>query len=145
MLILVFHRIDTHDMPYLCLKYAGGSVDSTSTNGRSTTTNSPLVKKSTHNIGRYCVIILKSLQGLSSSTTSRLRFRPPRRTVVSKLTLNIQVAPQKMIYLVFPASVSEPAGSKDTPITGSWALVKRLGRLLLSSFPQTGNCRASTS
>ena len=94
------------------------------------------------------MIILQSRHCLSSAsapTTSCLRFFPPVRTLVSRLTLNSHVAPQKRMYRVLPPSVVGTAGSNDTPRTGSCAYVNRVGRLALSSFPQTGNCRVSTS
>lgn len=147
-------------MPYLCLKYAGGSVINTSTNGRSTTSSSFLLRKSQHSMGRYCVIILQSLQcrssssssptlslGLSSSSLLRFFLFPDRTKVtVSSVALNIHVDPQKSTYLVVPSSPFPGSnGSNSTPKTASCALVSFLGKLDARSLPQIGNCLVSTS
>ena len=145
-----------HEAPYLCLKYAGGRVARISTKGRSTTTNSSLARKSQHAIGRYCMISFSSLQDRSSSPppaaaavpfiASLLLFLPVLQTLMSSAALYNQVAPQNRINRVFVDSEwEEGAGSNATPSIGSWAFVNRLGRLEISSLPQEGNWRVSTS
>ena len=146
----------------------------TSTKGRSTTTSSSLLKNSHAPIGLYCVIILQSLHGLSSSVrgstpfssaaptpsspaapTARRRFFPApfetRNVLVPtpRPTLNNHVALQKRMKRLLQSSSakegSAEGGSKLAPRMGSCALVNFLGRVDVSSFPHAGNCFVSTS
>lgn len=123
-----------HDAPYLGLKYAGGSVASTSTNGRSTTISSPGPRKSTCKIGRYCVTILKLFDCCSSSDTSIFGARSPllgikplsRRRFLDigpficsfMVTLHIHVEPQNNARWEFGLA-GVVAGSNVTPKIGS--------------------------